>query len=81
LTGNYRPEHLFVLTQNLELFDACQVQLAACDRAIDAHLQTLTAGPEAPTRALPEPRMTAKPRHNEPRFEIRTPLHHLTGEC
>src|SRR5439155_9549045 len=24
LTGHYRPEHLFVLTQNLELFDACQ---------------------------------------------------------
>jgi len=30
LTGNYRPEHLFVLKQNLELFDACQAQLASC---------------------------------------------------
>jgi len=28
LTGNYRAEHLFVLQQNLELFDACQIQLA-----------------------------------------------------
>lgn len=27
LTGNYRPEHVFVLQQNLELFDACQAQL------------------------------------------------------
>ena len=43
LTGNYRPEHVFVLQQNLELFDMCQTQLAACDRAIDAHMQTLTA--------------------------------------
>ena len=34
LNGNYRPEHLFVLQQNLELFDTCQTQLAACDRAI-----------------------------------------------
>jgi transposase len=79
LTGNYRPEHLFVLTQNLELFDACQGQLAACDRAVDAHVQTLTAARETPASALPEPRVTAKPRDNEPRFEIRTPLHHLTG--
>ena len=30
LTGNYRPEHVFVLQQNLELFDALHRQLAAC---------------------------------------------------
>jgi transposase len=79
LTGNYRPEHLFVLTQNLELFDACQVQLAACDHAVEAHVQTLTARREAPVTPLPAPRVTKKPRDNEPRFEVRTALHHLTG--
>lgn len=42
LTGHYRPQDPFVLQQNLELFDACQTQLVACDRAIDAHAQTLT---------------------------------------
>ena len=30
LTGNYREEHVFVLQQNLELFDAYQRQDAAC---------------------------------------------------
>jgi len=79
LTGNYRPEHVFVLQQNLELFDACQTQLAACDTAIEAHLHTLTAPLAAPTTPLPTPRVTKKPRDNEPRFEIRTPLHQLTG--
>jgi hypothetical protein len=79
LTGHYRPEHLFVLQQNLELFDTCQTQLAACDRAIDAHLQTLTASVATPTTLLPKPRVTKKPRENEPRFEIRAPLHQLTG--
>lgn len=79
LTGNYRPEHVFVLQQNLELFDACQAQLAACDTAIEAHLRTLTAPLAAPTTPLPPPRVTKKPRDNEPRFEIRTPLHQLTG--
>jgi transposase len=28
---------------------------------------------------LPAPRTRKKPRDNEPRFDIRTPLHHLTG--
>jgi transposase len=79
LTGNYRPEHLFVLTQNLALFDACHVQIAACDQTIEAHVQTLTAVRDAPATPLPAPRVTRKPRENEPRFEVRTPLHHLTG--
>ena len=79
LTGHYRPEHLFVLQQNLELFDACQIQLAACDRAIAAHIQTLTDLRASAPTPLPPPRVTRKPRDNEPRFEIRTPVHQLTG--
>jgi transposase len=79
LTGHYRPEHLFVLTQNLELYDACQAHLAACDLAIEAHVQTLTAALDRPAAPLPRLRVTRKPRRNEPRFEIRTSLHQLTG--
>jgi transposase len=80
LTGHYRPEHVFALQQNLELFDTCQAQLAGCDRAIEAHVHTLTARVAAPATTMPPPRKTKKPRDNEPRFEIRAPLHHLTGE-
>ena len=78
LTGNYRPEHLFVLRQNLELFDHTQTQLAACDRTIEAHLQTLAATVAAPAVPLPDARVTRK-RANEPQFEICTPLYQLTG--
>ena len=78
LTGHYRAEHLFVLQQNLELFDMCQTQLAACDEAIDAALQTLTARVAPPRTPLPRPRV--KRRHgNEPHVDIRPALHHLTG--
>ena len=78
LTGHYRDEHLFVLPQNLALFDMCQAQLAACDTTIEAQLETLTATTTPPTTALPSPRVTR--RHgNEPAFDMRTPLHHLTG--
>jgi transposase len=80
LTGHYRAEHLFVLQQNLTLFDACQTQLAACDRAIEANVQRVTATLAAPPTPLPAPRVIRRPGvDNEPRFEIRTPLHHLTG--
>jgi len=79
LTGHYRPEHVFVLQQNLELFDTYQRQVAACDAAIDTHVQTLAAQAPAPAGPLPAPRTKKKPRDNEPRFDIRTPLHQLTG--
>lgn len=79
LTGNYRPEHVFVLTQNLELFDACQAHLAACDTVIEAHVRTLTTRTASPPTPLPAARVTRKPHNNEPGFDIRTPLHHLTG--
>jgi hypothetical protein len=79
LTGNYRTEHVFVLQQNLELFDAYQQQLAACDTAMEAHLARLTAAAAPPTTALPPARRRQKPRENEPRFDLRTPLHQLTG--
>jgi hypothetical protein len=79
LTGNYRTEHLFTLQQNLELYDVYQAKLAASDTAIEAQLAQLTAPATSPTTALPAPRRATKPRENEPRLDLRTPLHHLTG--
>ena len=79
LTGHYRPEHLFALAQHLALFDYYHQQLVACDTAIAAHLTQLTAATTAPTAALPAPRARHKPKANEPRFDIRTPVYQLTG--
>ena len=79
LTGNYRPEHVFGLRQNLEAFDHVQQLLVACDTAIEAHLQTLAAQATRVTTPLPSARPRQKPRDNEPRFELRTPLYQLTG--
>jgi transposase len=79
LTGHYRAEHVFVLQQNLELFDIYQRQLTACDVAIEAHLAQLAATTAPPASPLPTPRRRQRPRENEPRFDRRTPLHQLTG--
>jgi transposase len=41
LEGNWRTELLFVVQQNLYLYDIYSEQVAACDRKIEAHLQTI----------------------------------------
>ena len=77
LTGSYRPEHLFALRQNLELYDTYQRQVGRCDDAIEVVLQALAARQAPPVAPPPA---AARQRHkNEPRFEIRSPLHRLTG--
>jgi transposase len=79
LTGNYRAEHVFVLKQNLELFDTYQEHLAACDATIEMHVQQLIADIPAPETPLPPPRKKTKVRGEEPDKEIRNQLYRLTG--
>jgi len=79
LTGNYRREHLFVLRQNLHLYDAYQRQIKACDDEIESLLQEMTSGQDEPKTPLPPARSASTTRGNAPRFEIRNLLHRLTG--
>ncbi len=79
LTGNYRAEHLFVLRQNLELFDTFQRQILTCDNEIESVLRTLAAKQRRPKAPVPPPRCKPKFCDNEPRFEIRDPLYRLAG--
>lgn len=80
LTGHYRPEHLFVLQQELAFYDMHQTQLAACDAAIEAHLATLSAARLEPPTPLPPARRPRRPAHsNEPAFDVRVPLYRVAG--
>lgn len=81
LTGNYRPEHVFGLRQNLELYDAYQRRLTDCDAEIESLLQKLTASRNDPEAPLPTARSRFRSRagDNTPRFEIRELLYRLTG--
>ena len=79
LTGNYRAEHLFSLRQNFAAYHFHLQQIAECDTAIAALLDTLAAAQPQPAGALPPPRRKSYPKSHEPRFDIRTPLHRLTG--
>jgi transposase len=79
LTGNYRAEHLFALKQNFEAYQFLLKQIAECDAAIDALLTTLAAMQPQPQATLPTARRPRPPKNREPRFDLRTPLHRLTG--
>ena len=62
LAGNYREEHVFALTQALELYDVYQTKVAACDKQIEAILRRLrqTAAPPA-SKLLPTRQRKASP--------------------
>lgn len=79
LTGNYRREHVFVLRQNLELYDAYQRQVVACDGEIESLLQQIAPGQDEPKTPLPPARTRRTNSNNAPRFEIRKLLYRLTG--
>jgi transposase len=79
LTANYRAEHLFALRQNFEGFEFYLRQIAQCDQAIEVQLTKLAQTRQPPAQALPAAKPRPKPSKNEPRVELRAPLHRITG--
>jgi transposase len=78
LVGNYRPEHLFALTQAVELYDFYQVQVASCDQRIEQTLAHLQLDVEPPVRPLPVPRHQTR-QANACAFDVRAALYALVG--
>ena len=78
LVGNCREEHLFALTQALELYDAYQAKVAACDVRIEAALKRLRETAAKPVGRLPPPRNTTR-QTNALAFDVRAALHALLG--
>ncbi|MBW4631152.1 MAG: IS110 family transposase [Iphinoe sp. HA4291-MV1] len=78
LTGDYRLEHLFVLKQELILYDVYQEQITAIDTEIEKCLATFEP------KTLNEPPTTKKkrrkkPSSNHPNFDLRSSLYHMAG--
>lgn len=64
LTGNYKPEYVFLLEQAYARYRFAQKQIAKCDKKIELHLKNMA-------RRKPDPPDTpSKPaRHNHPKIE------------
>jgi transposase len=78
LTGNYRTEHLFALRQNFAAYEFLLKQIAECDGEIEGLLTTLAIRQPPPSAPLPAARRKRASKH-QPQFDIRGPLHRLTG--
>lgn len=76
LTGDYHKEHLFSLTQAVEIYDIYQDKLTGCDNMIESHLSDLKSQAD-PARL--KPRSSAKRRKNQVHFDLRSHLFRITG--
>ena len=77
LRGHWREEHIFELTQALELYRVYQDKIAECDREIETHLARFEdrSGGEPPVARSGRRRIKG----NAPRFDVWTHLYRMTG--
>jgi transposase len=76
LRGDWREEHLFALAQAVELVEAYQAKITACDERIQAHLQTFPDRSDG--QLLPPGRPPRADRHDLS-FDATTELYRITG--
>ena len=77
LEGYWREEHIFELTQALELYRVYQSKIAECDREIEAHMGRFAdrSGGAPPGEQPRKNRIQG----NAPRFDVRSHLYRMTG--
>ena len=79
LEGNWRKELLFILQQELNLYQTYQQQIAECDTALAAHLQTLEDKVE-PGSQPPAAKANKRAGSNAPTsFDLRGELYRVSG--
>jgi transposase len=76
LVGDYRVEHLFVLKQELNLYDMYQQQIQQCDQQIEQCLSEFDSQSEEPLPPRPKGK---KPSRNAPNFDLRSHLYRISG--
>ena len=75
LQGHWREEHIFELTQALELYRFYHAKIAECDREIEAQLERFEDHSDGGSPAGNGRRSQG----NAPRFDIRAHLYRMTG--
>jgi transposase len=79
LTGHYRPEHLFMLKQALELYDVYTEQMRACDVEIERQYSAIKPKFDEPLPPLPPASKKHRRQGNAPDYDLRAHLYQLTG--
>ena len=80
LTGDYRPELVFILQQELQLYEFYQTQIAAIDIQIEQCLASFLDKVDVLSNPLPKPKRRGKKQPgNAPQFDLRTHLYRISG--
>ena len=78
LEGNYKPEHLFNLTQAVHLYDDYSYHIDDCDLEIEKKFVAFKC--DKTDRELPPlPKKPVKSLKNKPSFDLRTHLYDMCG--
>lgn len=78
LAGDYRVEQLFILSQELQLYDIYRQQIQLCDQQIEVTLSDLDSDDRADPLLPPRPK-GRKPSRNAPKFDLRAHLYRISG--
>ena len=73
--GHWREEHIFELTQALQLYRGYQIKIDECDREIEKQLERF----EDRSDGMPPGDVGKRSQGNAPRFDLRSHLHRMTG--
>ena len=76
LRGHWRQEHIFELTQALELYETYQDKIAQCDREIEVQLGRFEDRSDGEP---PAPNGKKRNQKNAPRFDVQGQLYRMTG--
>jgi transposase len=78
LHGNWRDDLVFVLRQELAMYDAYQLRISECDRELEAELSPLPSAP-LPSAAAPPSHKRQRAQGNAPSFDLRGELQRICG--
>ena len=76
LEGNWRPELLFVLQQELQMFDTYQQRITECDRELQKHLARFKDTVPLPAKNEAK---NSKPNKHHPQFHLAEELQRISG--
>jgi len=79
LEGNWRPELIFVLQQELEMYDTYQRRVVECDQALQKHLCGFADTVPPPVKEVLPPKKKKKQNKNNLHFHLAQELQRITG--
>jgi len=79
LEGNWRQELLFVLQQEVDMYDIYQRRIAECDQQLQKHLAHFADTVPPPAKAEEAQKKKGKQNKNNPPFPLADELQRITG--